>query len=135
MYKQYDTLGLFDIELIFETTIDVSDYDDYGDLDDLDDLDDYYDDYGDYDDLGDDGAGDGGGNGGDYADYGDFGDFSLSIGGPGAGGGGTQKQTVQVCEWEYYEEIVDASNQLVQFESEQDMIDAFLRDYGTVGNY
>ena len=40
-----------------------------------------------------------------------------------------------MCEWEYYEEEVDASNQLVQFESEQDMIDSFLRDYGTVGNY
>ena len=44
-------------------------------------------------------------------------------------------QTVSVCEIEYYSEFVDASGQFVQFENEQDMIDSYLRTYGTEENY
>ena len=40
-----------------------------------------------------------------------------------------------MCEIEYYSEFVDASGQYVQFESEEDMIDSYLRTYGTQENY
>lgn len=42
---------------------------------------------------------------------------------------------MEVCEEELYEEYVDASGQLVQFEDEQDIIDSFLRSYGTEENF
>ena len=42
---------------------------------------------------------------------------------------------MEVCEEELYEEYVDASDQLVQFENLEDMVDSFLRSYGTEENF
>ena len=58
-------------------------------------------------------------------------------GGQGASGNSSSEPlTAEVCQTEEYEEMVDAKNQLVQFESVDDMIDSFLRaGYDTVDNY
>jgi len=47
----------------------------------------------------------------------------------------TETIIVEVCVPEDYLEYVDASDQFVQFSSEEEMIDSFLRDYGSVENY